>query len=100
MTSGNELPPIVTFTTGAPLLIELGLVESITPDGLRYIARTRDDWPFGLPGDGRAYEYVPVGNARTMATGPFLDYFRAAGHPRGGRGLKPGDRPKPENERP
>lgn len=76
-------PPFVTFTTGAQLLIEEGLVESITPDGLRYIARTAGDWPFGdQPG---RHPYVMVGNARTMETGIFLEYFKA-GPPRGGRG--------------
>ena len=85
MTSGNGLPPIVTFTTGAPLLMRLGLVDSITPDGLRYIARTRDDWPFG---DGRKHAYILVGNARAMETKAFLAYFEA-GPTSGGRGRKP-----------
>jgi hypothetical protein len=85
VTSGNGLPPIVTFTTGAPLLVQLGLVESITPDGLRYIARTRDDWPFG---EGRKHPYIPVGNARAMDTKAFLAYFEA-GPTSGGRGRKP-----------
>lgn len=76
-------PTFVTFTTGAQLLIDEGLVESITPDGLRYIARTADDWPFG-EGDTK-HPYVQVGNARTMETGVFLAYFKA-GPPRGGRG--------------
>jgi hypothetical protein len=79
----RSTPPFVTFTTGAQLLIEEGLVESITPDGLRYIARTAKDWPFGsAPGK---HPYVQVGNARTMETGIFLEYFKA-GPPRGGRG--------------
>lgn len=76
-------PPFVTFTTGAQLLVDEGLVESITPDGLRYIARTADDWPFG-DGPGR-HPYIKVGNARTMETGVFLAYFKA-GPSRGGRG--------------
>ncbi|MGW0948525.1 hypothetical protein ACWD4O_39045 [Streptomyces sp. NPDC002623] len=76
-------PPFVTFTTGALLLIEQGLVDSITPDGLRYIARTDTGWPFGeKPG---RLPYVQVGNARTMETGAFLAYFKE-GPPRGGRG--------------
>lgn len=76
-------PAFVTFTTGARLLIDEGLVESITPDGLRYIARTAADWPFG-DGPGR-HPYVMIGNARTMERGVFLAYFEA-GPPRGGRG--------------
>jgi hypothetical protein len=76
-------PTFVTFTTGAQLLIDEGLVDSITPDGLRYIARTDKRWPFGdKPG---RHPYVMVGNARTMETGVFLEFFKA-GPPRGGRG--------------
>lgn len=78
-----QTPPFVTFTTGAQLLVDEGLVESITPDGLRYIARTADDWPFGDEPDRHAY--IKVGNARTMETGVFLTYFKA-GPSRGGRG--------------
>ena len=76
-------PAFVTFTTGAELLINEGLVESITPDGLRYIARKAKDWPFGDEPD--RHPYVMVGNARTMERGVFLEYFKA-GPPRGGRG--------------
>ena len=83
----GQMPPFVTFTTGAQLLIDEGLVESITPDGLRYIARTAKDWPFGdEPGQ---QPYVKVGNARTMETGRFLEYFKA-GPARGGRGPNKG----------
>ena len=85
MTSGNPLPPVVTFTTGAALLMELGLVETITSEGLRYIAKTDEDWPFG---EGRKHQYGKVGNAKTMETQAFLGYFRT-GPPRGGRGRKP-----------
>ncbi|MBP5918753.1 hypothetical protein F3K34_44010 [Streptomyces sp. LBUM 1486] len=84
--AGDKLPPFVTFTSGASLLVDKGVVESITPDGLRYIARTADDWPFGNE-DGRL-PYVMAGRTRTMETGKFLSYFRQ-GPPRGGRGLKP-----------
>ncbi|MGW5003264.1 hypothetical protein ACWEP8_37050 [Streptomyces hydrogenans] len=78
-----DLPPVVTFATGAPLLIKLGLVGTITPDGLRYIARSDRDWPFG---PGRQHPYLPVGNARGMSTREFLAFF-AHGPARGGRGM-------------
>jgi hypothetical protein len=87
--AGEHLPPFVTFTTGAKLLAEQGLVHSITPDGLRYIARTAEDWPFGDE-DGRV-PYVMAGRTRTMQTAAFLTYFRQ-GPARGGRGLKPGSK--------
>ncbi|WP_030185920.1 hypothetical protein [Streptomyces capuensis] len=78
----RTLPPFVTFKTGAELLISEGIVSSITPDGIRYIARQQpEDWPFG---DGRRHAYGMVGNARVMETGPFLSYFRK--HPPTGRG--------------
>jgi len=86
---GEAPPPFVTFTTGATLLAEQGLVQSITPDGLRYIARTAEDWPFGDE-DGRL-PYVMAGKTRTMQTDVFLTYFRK-GPARGGRGLKPGSK--------
>lgn len=80
----GKLPPFVTFTTGAALLVQMRLVQSITPDGLRYIARTADDWPFGdKPG---RLPYVMAGRTRTMETGKFLTYFRQ-GPVRGGRGV-------------
>lgn len=88
-TADEPLPPFVTFTTGAKLLAEKGLVESITPDGLRYIARTAADWPFGDEDD--QLPYVMAGRTRTMETGAFLAYFRQ-GPARGGRGLKPGSK--------
>jgi hypothetical protein len=76
-------PLFVTFKTGASLLMERGLVDTITPDGLRYIAREVDSWPFGnKPGK---LPYGMVGNTRTMETGTFLSYFKD-GPPRGGRG--------------
>ncbi|MFD3336151.1 hypothetical protein ACFWV1_26410 [Streptomyces sp. NPDC058700] len=71
-----------------------GITASITPDGVRYIARQGDnDWPFG---DGKPYPYEKVGNARAMATKPFLAYFRR--HPPKGRG--PNRAPKGSGGRP
>jgi hypothetical protein len=83
-TSTKDATPLfVTFKTGASLLMERGLVDSITPDGLRYIAREVTSWPFGdKPGK---LPYGRVGNTRTMETGTFLSYFKD-GPPRGGRG--------------
>lgn len=82
---GEDLPPFVTFTTGAVLLEKLGMVDSITPDGLRYIARHDTDWRFGdNPGQ---IPYLYAGRARTMETGVFLSMFED-GPKRGGRGRK------------
>ncbi|MGW1468446.1 hypothetical protein ACWCPT_29390 [Streptomyces sp. NPDC002308] len=84
----SNLPTFVTFTTGAELLVAEGVVTSITADGVRYIARqSNPDWPFGKD---RKYPYERAGNARAMATGPFLAYFRS--HPPRGRGPDKGPR--------
>lgn len=82
----DALPPFVTFRSGAELLVELDLVESITPDGLRYLARTNPDWwKFGDRPD--QLPYVMAGDTRTMETGAFIEMFKD-GPRRGGRGRK------------
>lgn len=82
----STLPPFVTFTTGAALLMELELVDSITADGLRYHARKNPDWwRFGDRDD--QLPYVMAGETRTMETGAFLKMFQD-GPRRGGRGRK------------
>lgn len=82
----QTLPPFVTFTSGAQLLMELDLVDSITPDGLRYIARKNPDWwMFGNRRD--QVPYVMAGTTRTMETGVFIEMFQD-GPRRGGRGRK------------
>jgi predicted GIY-YIG superfamily endonuclease len=75
----SPVPPFVTFTSGAALLEELGLVDSITREGVRFISRSAD-WPFG---PGRQHEYGKAGGAQTMDTEVFLEYFRS-GPRRGG----------------
>lgn len=67
------LPPAVTFQSGAALLMELGIVESITHQGVRHIAEKDPLWPFG---EDRAHPYWTLANATVMATEPFLDFFR------------------------
>ncbi|MCU1617409.1 MAG: hypothetical protein JWO98_4949 [Frankiales bacterium] len=80
-----DLPEYVSFESGARLLVELGIVPTMNGDAVRYIARTRKDiWPFGEVGTGHPHTYVRVANARTMATGPFLEFFRK--NPPSGRG--------------
>ena len=69
----DNLPPYVTFEAAAKLLVDLELLPHATGDTVRYLARTRDDWPFG---DGQRLPYIQIGNARTMETGILLDYFR------------------------
>lgn len=90
----DALPPFVTFTTGAQLLVELGLVDSITAEGLRYHARKNPPWwRFGDRPD--QMPYVMVGPVRTMETGTFLEMFKE-GPRRGGIGNKP----KPREQKP
>jgi hypothetical protein len=66
-------PPAVTFQSGAALLVELGIVDRITHQGVRHIAENDPDWPFG---EGRAHPYWALANATVMETKPFLEFFR------------------------
>ncbi|MEU9703014.1 hypothetical protein [Streptomyces sp. NPDC047981] len=79
MTTKNNLPPAVTFQSGAALLMQLGIVDRITHQGVRHIAETDPQWPFG---DGREHPYWTLANATVMATEPFLDFFRERGRAR------------------
>ncbi|MEU5742043.1 hypothetical protein ABZ784_29130 [Streptomyces tendae] len=66
----------MTFTTGAELLVKLGIVDRITREGVRHIAtseRYQKYWPFG---PGKEQPYGEAAGALLMATGPFLDFFR------------------------
>lgn len=75
-TGETRLPPAVTFGTGAELLVRLGIVKSITREGVRHIAtseRYEKFWPFG---PGRPHPYGEAAGALLMATKPFLDFFR------------------------
>lgn len=79
----SPLPAVVTFTSGAALLKELGLVDSITRDGVRFISKS-PDWPFG---PGKTHQYGKAAGATTMDTTVFLEYFRS-GPRRGGTGRR------------
>lgn len=75
-THDNRLPPAVTFTSGAELLVKLGIVGSITREGVRHIATSEqyaEQWPFG---PDKPYPYGIANKALIMATGPFLEFFR------------------------
>lgn len=93
MKEDHELPPAVTFRSGADLLTQLGIVDSITHQGIRYIAATHSKWPFG---PGRKHSYWTIANATVMATGPFLQFFRD--YPTVGRG--PARKPRSRSESP
>jgi hypothetical protein len=93
-----HLPPVVTFASGARLLVDLDIDPHATTDTVRYAALTRPDWPFGEVGEGRPHEYVWVSRARTMETGPFLEYFREHPPPPGTRG--PDKQPRQPRRRP
>ncbi|MET9436903.1 hypothetical protein [Streptomyces sp. NPDC006551] len=66
----------MTFTSGAELLMKLGIVDSITREGVRHIAtsdRYAAAWPFG---PDKPHPYGKAGKAVLMATEPFLEFFR------------------------
>lgn len=90
-----DLPPFVTFATGAELLVKLDIDPAATGDSVRYTARTHPEWEYGDKGSGKPRPYIMAGQARTMETGYFLDFHRT--HPRTGRGRdKAPRRPKGE----
>lgn len=75
-TGETRLPPAVTFGTGSELLVRLGIVKSITREGVRHIAmsdRYAKHWPFG---PDKPHPYGEASSALIMATEPFLWFFR------------------------
>jgi hypothetical protein len=76
----TQIPPVVTFATGAELLVRLGMAVSMSREGVRRLS-AHPDWPFGLD---RPYPYWTLANADAMETGPFLEFVRE--HPITGRG--------------
>jgi hypothetical protein len=64
---------MVTFTSGAALLVELGIVPNMTREGIRKISKTDPAWPFG---PGRPHAYKKIANAQAMDTESFLKFFR------------------------
>lgn len=75
-TGETRLPPAVTFGTGSELLVRLGIVKSITREGVRHIAmseRYAPHWPFG---PDKPHPYGEASGALLMATPPFLWFFR------------------------
>ncbi|MFJ1900496.1 hypothetical protein [Streptomyces sp. NPDC088115] len=77
----NSTPPVVTFATGADLLMRLGLCLHMTREGVRRIAHRHPDWPFGID---RPHPYWEIARADVMETKPFLEFFQS--HPIVGRG--------------
>lgn len=85
----TRIPPVVTFATGAKLLVRMGLAKNMTREGVRRMS-THPDWPFG---PDRPYPYWPLANAEVMETEPFLAFVRA--HPITGRGPDKAPRREP-----
>lgn len=74
-------PDYISFTDAAELLVRRGIVGSMTPRGLRYMAIARSSkktpaeqrWPFG---DGPTQErYLTAGRTRMMRTARLLEYL-------------------------
>lgn len=74
-------PDYISFTDAAPLVVRRGLVGSLTPRGLRYmaVARSRKTvpvaqrWPFG---DGPGQQpYLIAGKTRMMHTETLIRYL-------------------------
>lgn len=76
----DDLPPYVTFATGAELLRRFGIDPNADAQSVRYLARKHTEegiWPFGDGND--LMPYGRIANARTMETGMFLEH--CAKHP-------------------
>ncbi len=81
LNGGQEPEPVevslddmqVTFTSGAALLVELGIVPNMTREGVRMVSKRDREWPFG---EGRQYPYGELAGAQTMAAVPFVEFFR------------------------
>ncbi|MGW3400146.1 hypothetical protein [Streptomyces zhihengii] len=84
----TQLPPVVTFASGAELLVRLKLARNMSREGVRRLSK-HPEWPFG---PDRPYPYWDLANADVMETEPFLKFFEA--HPITGRG--PDKRPRGE----
>ncbi|MFD7922506.1 hypothetical protein ACFV3R_25180 [Streptomyces sp. NPDC059740] len=67
----------MTFQSGAWLLMDLGIVQHITHQGIRYIANHHPAWPFG---PGRRHQYWELAGATVMATEPFIAFFEEHPH--------------------
>jgi hypothetical protein len=74
-------PDYISFTDAAELVVRRGLAGSMTPRGLRYMARARSSkdtppeqrWPFGNePGQE---PYLPAGRTRMMRTAVLVEYL-------------------------
>lgn len=86
----RQAPDYISFTDAAALIVRCGIVGSMTPRGLRYMAVARSNektpvdqrWPFG---DGPSQEpYLIAGKTRMMRTKVLLDYLEK--YPPTGRG--------------
>jgi hypothetical protein len=86
----REYPDYISFTDAATLIVRRGLAGSMTPRGLRYMARARANiskpvekrWPFGT-GPGQE-PYLIAGKTRMMRTKVLIDYLEK--YPPKGRG--------------
>lgn len=79
--TGPVLPLAVTFSSGARLLVQLGIVTSMTRSGVYGISKKHPDWPFG---EGKPHKYGLSGKAIMMDTQVFVAWFKD--HPPVGRG--------------
>jgi hypothetical protein len=85
--SEHKEPEYISFTDAAKLIVRRGYAGSMTSQGLRYMARNRQNrakgpWPFGdRPGQE---PYLIAGRTRMMRTALLLEYLEK--HPPIGRG--------------
>jgi hypothetical protein len=73
----EERPTMLSFTQAAERLVASGHVRSMTPEGLRKLARTDPEWPVSPD------EYGVVAGARLIPYERVVQYFETRSKRRG-----------------
>ncbi|MFJ9234129.1 hypothetical protein ACIRJ3_03980 [Streptomyces anulatus] len=74
---GEEQRTMLTFAQAAERLAAEGIVRSMTPEGLRKLARTDPEWPVS------ADDYATVAGARTLPYELLVTYMATRSKRRG-----------------
>lgn len=76
-TESEEKITMLSFAQAAERLVASGYVRSMTPEGLRKLARTDPEWPVGTD------DYGKVAGARLLPYERVVQYFKTRSKRRG-----------------